>query len=289
MSTKAVSWAIHHFKVDNPQVKLILILLAENANEDGVCWPSQVSTAEKAGCSVITVKRVQKLLEAEGVIEVMRKQVGEQKTRNRYRLRIEQGFDIVTKKAKTDSKGIREIPSKKAPSTDQQGGGTAGIEGVEGIREIPSESVEGVAEIPSKVTERDLQKPEGITGDTFEGITAVIPEPSYNHHLNPSNTTGRSRGLILNRADKYPMTLDWQPSAHVVQKLAVLGTPPDFTLAQLDGYRTYWLGNGSQHQGAWDAKFLKHVKYNWETRPRDKSQGDAVARMTDRSWAEGIG
>ena len=39
MSIRAINWAFEQ-KVGSASAKLVLIKLADNANDDGVCWPS---------------------------------------------------------------------------------------------------------------------------------------------------------------------------------------------------------------------------------------------------------
>lgn len=280
MSTKAVSWAIHSFRVDNPQVKLILILLAENADENGVCWPSQKATADKAGCSLSTVKRVQRLLERHGVITVIRKRAGEQKTKNVYRLRLETSFTLGTKKGEEfcEAEGVTETPSKSGDLTAREIQGIRDSEISEGVTETPS-NPEGVTETPS----------DGRRGhrDPFEGVTAMTPEPSYKPSVFNNNN-----GEVLNRsrADRFPLTLDWQPSDHVFGQLTVRGIPEKFIADQLDPFRTYWVNEGTQrHQGGWDTSFMAQVRRQWEyDKGKPGRQGDIVDRLTDRSWTEDV-
>ena len=127
MSTKAVSWAIHNFKTNEPNTKLVLILLAENADSIGLCWPSQKLTADKAGCSVSTVKRVIKKLESIGAIKVERRRVGRHKTVNRYILNIEKDFNLIR------GEGVTVTPSNNEALTDQHPEGQQGPGKCEGV------------------------------------------------------------------------------------------------------------------------------------------------------------
>lgn len=51
---------------------LVLLAIADHANDDGVCWPSIATLATKARISERQAKRVIAALEADGDIEVMR-------------------------------------------------------------------------------------------------------------------------------------------------------------------------------------------------------------------------
>jgi hypothetical protein len=54
----------------NPTRKLILLLLADRANEQGICWPSLQTIARDCELSVATVKRQIKELEKLGLLQI---------------------------------------------------------------------------------------------------------------------------------------------------------------------------------------------------------------------------
>jgi Helix-turn-helix domain len=62
MSWQATAWAAEQ-KTGSPHSKLLLLLLANRADEDGICWPSQLSLAEQSEQSADTVQRHLKSLE----------------------------------------------------------------------------------------------------------------------------------------------------------------------------------------------------------------------------------
>lgn len=66
---------------------LVFLSLADHANDQGVCWPSQETLARKARCSERTVKRIIARLKAEGFLEVVQRWLpNHQPTSNNYRL-----------------------------------------------------------------------------------------------------------------------------------------------------------------------------------------------------------
>lgn len=67
MSVKALNWAFDQ-KTELPVDKLVLLSLADLANEDGQSWPSRRLLADRAMCSVDTVDRSIARLEASGII-----------------------------------------------------------------------------------------------------------------------------------------------------------------------------------------------------------------------------
>jgi len=71
MSWQATAWAVNQ-KTGNPSRKLLLLVLANYADADGVCWPSQGLLAEQTGMSLDTVQRQTKQLIACGYLSVSR-------------------------------------------------------------------------------------------------------------------------------------------------------------------------------------------------------------------------
>jgi len=67
MSVEAVHWALKQ-KTDEAVDKLILISLADYAGHDHTCFPSRKKLAEVGMCSLDTVDRANKRLEARGLI-----------------------------------------------------------------------------------------------------------------------------------------------------------------------------------------------------------------------------
>jgi DNA-binding transcriptional ArsR family regulator len=86
MSVKMMTWAFEARGL-TPVERLILLALADWANDDGECWPGQVSIAEKVEVSESTVRRAIRRLEAAEVIEVgERRRPDGYRTSNLYRL-----------------------------------------------------------------------------------------------------------------------------------------------------------------------------------------------------------
>jgi SOS-response transcriptional repressor LexA len=71
MSWQAAAWTVEQ-ETGSPHAKLILLLLANRANENGVCWPSQMNLAEQSEQSADTVQRHLKNLEKGGFIRRVR-------------------------------------------------------------------------------------------------------------------------------------------------------------------------------------------------------------------------
>ena len=71
MSIKAIAWA---FEQDvPPTTKLVLLKLADNANDEGLCWPAQSTLSRHTGLARETVNRHVKKLEQLGILKIRRR------------------------------------------------------------------------------------------------------------------------------------------------------------------------------------------------------------------------
>lgn len=88
MTIKAMNWA---WEVDlPPALKLVLLKLADRANDDGECWPGQASIAKACGIGERTLVRHLATLEAMGLLQKQLR-YGEdgRRSTNIYRLDID--------------------------------------------------------------------------------------------------------------------------------------------------------------------------------------------------------
>jgi Helix-turn-helix domain len=86
LSVKQMSRVWEKAATDDPSTLLVLLALADWANDDGVCWPAIDSIAEKCRVSPRTAQRIVKELEECDLLEVTRKR-GRTHT-NTYRLKV---------------------------------------------------------------------------------------------------------------------------------------------------------------------------------------------------------
>ena len=66
MSIKAMTWAWSLEKLPLKE-SMVLLALADQANDEGLCWPSQETLAKKSRGSVRSVKRAIKFLRDVGL------------------------------------------------------------------------------------------------------------------------------------------------------------------------------------------------------------------------------
>ena len=67
MSVQAITWALG-VPVKSSTHRAVLVVIANYADADGFCWPSQKRVAAEAVCSERTVRNVLTDLEAQGVL-----------------------------------------------------------------------------------------------------------------------------------------------------------------------------------------------------------------------------
>lgn len=85
MSFQAMAWAIK--QPVKPSEKLLLIVMANYADDIGQCWPSVETLSRDTGMSRATVKRTLTKLEKIGFIARYKRSKGNLQTSNLYALK----------------------------------------------------------------------------------------------------------------------------------------------------------------------------------------------------------
>jgi hypothetical protein len=70
VSIKIMSWVLDHSPYEG-KARLIHVVLADHANDEGICWPRQDQIANRAGCSVEHVRVTIKQMVADGYVEIV--------------------------------------------------------------------------------------------------------------------------------------------------------------------------------------------------------------------------
>lgn len=252
MSIQAMSWVFTLSKLD-PYKKIVLMSLADNANDEGYCWPSMDTIAYKSSMSKTTVRRHIKSLEE---------------------------LNLLTKHQRTRSNGstgtnyfhLHVGATVKEPLTEEP-------QENEGDQ-IDTPITEGGSPTDTPTTIGVPQLWEG------EGVTAVVPpEPS----LESSSTTTTACEAKNSEPDifkkKYdtrvktqgnPMTEDWQPEWQLVNpSMRRAGIDPNFAPLRLDEFKLYWIERGDLHP-SWTAKFIQHLINQWPHHQRLQQLNQAL-------------
>lgn len=122
MSIQAVSWVLEHSKTKALE-RLVMISLANHANEDGECWPSNERIAAEANTTPVQARRVLGALETGGHIARAinaapdARMRGDRRT-NLYRI-LDGGAQQVPPwldgRAQSDATGARSTPKRPTP------------------------------------------------------------------------------------------------------------------------------------------------------------------------------
>ena len=93
LSIAAMNWAWR--QALTPTLKLVLMALADAADEHGVCWPSVSTLAKKCSVSTRTVRRSLRVLMDSGMLIAEARRRGDgSSTSNRYRLLVARGDNM---------------------------------------------------------------------------------------------------------------------------------------------------------------------------------------------------
>ena len=88
-----MNWAWHQDL--KPVPKLVLMALADAADDQGICWPSVATIANKVGVSTRTVRRVMQALTSCELLTAEPRYRGDGScSSNRYRLSLEGGDNL---------------------------------------------------------------------------------------------------------------------------------------------------------------------------------------------------
>ncbi|MEM5501834.1 helix-turn-helix domain-containing protein [Ahrensia kielensis] len=117
MSIQAVAWAISQ-KVGSPTGKVLLICLANYADEEGLCWPSQKTIAAETELSDRSTILWLKKLEECGYIQRERRHRRDgSRTTDHIRLQLQQRPQTANKDLPADSAGRSELGAFDAKPT----------------------------------------------------------------------------------------------------------------------------------------------------------------------------
>ena len=109
MSITAREWALRQALA--PVHKFVLVVLADAADDQGICWPRVSTVAEKVGVSTRTVQRaVQHLAKHKLIAVEPRKRSDGSSSSNLYRLRLREGVNLSPPPDKMSSSPDRMAP-----------------------------------------------------------------------------------------------------------------------------------------------------------------------------------
>lgn len=92
MSIKLMSWVLDHSPYEG-KARLIHAVLADHANDEGYCWPSQATIARRAGCTVEHVRVTVKQMISDGYIRII-EQSSRQGSPHKYEMLVPNSLGV---------------------------------------------------------------------------------------------------------------------------------------------------------------------------------------------------
>lgn len=114
MSLRAIVWAFQQIAVKrspSTSASLVLLKIADRANDDGVCWPGRKRLGLDIALSEETVRQCVRKLERAGLVIVERRQDSAGRDiPNKYHLPIGEGLDLTTPLVKAGVGSLQNCP-----------------------------------------------------------------------------------------------------------------------------------------------------------------------------------
>ena len=194
-------------KVGNSSMKLVLLKLADNANDQGECWPSRQYLAEHCEMSVRSVERYITSLERMGLLEREKRVVENIQRSNLYRLKLLAGGDTLPPGGDT--------PAARGGDTSAPGGATPVAHRIP-IRTVNKEGKGERADEPRSAKQKAHPMPEDfhLTDQRRQKLLDKVPgldaedqwEQFCNYHLARDSRFvdwDRAWGTWVGNAKKY--------------------------------------------------------------------------------------
>lgn len=200
MSVKALTWAFE--QPVSATEKVVLLALADHADNSGLCWPSIALLMQRAHVGERTVQRAVQSLEQGGfLVRERRHRENGSDTSNLYRLRLDrvsQGVSGSVKKSQETSGGVNLAPHR---GVTQTGGGGVMQTGGEGVTQT----------VPRTVIKNRKKEPPTILAEAeFEAFWAAYPkrpnnpkQPAIRRYVNARQVLKVSHETLVNAAKAY--------------------------------------------------------------------------------------
>lgn len=113
MSGEVVGWAMKQV-TGSPTSKLVLVKLADNANEEGLCWPSMKKLVAHTELSERAVRKHLLILEKMGLIAIERRNVDGVQLKNRFHLNLQYAGVLHAVQGVHDVQTVHEVHGQAA-------------------------------------------------------------------------------------------------------------------------------------------------------------------------------
>ena len=235
-------------KTGSPLRKLILIKLADHANDDGMCWPSYQHIADQCEVSRTTVKNHIRELEKDGYLIREFRKDGKMNHSNMFHLTISKG-------------GANKVVGQEMPeggAGDALGGGAAGAPRISNYNNQSLETVSKCANAAQHAPKK--QKSKMTASDLI--LEFGVSEQIANEYLvvrGKAPLTPTALKLIINEAEKIGWSLQQALTACCENSWR--------------GFRADWIKNQKQ-------------RFSSQNKEGFKTAQASIDRLNDTSWAK---
>ena len=262
MSIKAMNWA---FGLElKPVKKVILLALADSADDDGRCWPGKKYLAKKCSVAEKTITRQIEDLQAMGLVKVIHRKQGEWNKTNLYQLNLQ--AEVVNNDG-VDTPENEEIKPSEGGDNLSLGGDKMTLQTTKKGRDKMSPPRDttmtppGDTGVPLTIknhktlthTETHASELESFD-QRFSGDVDALPEsrPELNQPV----------------SRKFAMYSNWQPDHTFTDQAKTLGLDLTTLTSEqgesvqiaLEDFRTWWMESRSgtqETQRLWQQKFIQ--------------------------------
>lgn len=292
-------------KVGNPLRKLILLKLADNANDKGECWPSYKHIADQCETSRRSViAHIDTLVEM-GLVKIRHRKAAQGNKSNLYLLDLSGGEkSALPQRDKKGGENTSPPPSEDTspPSAIDSPASAAGSPPSETPAPSPSAAAAPrTSHSLESVMEPVMEPVIGVDGSEVD-LTASEQGVDENHPALRIDTTQTANQLLAGHQprERFTMHFDWQPSQRFSEICQVMGVNlslfnEDQQEQTLGEFRVYWSSRDNQlNQTGWEHKLANRVKALQVTRAANDSQQTqqgkraavtaSIMNINDQDW-----
>lgn len=281
MSRKATDWA-WSLSVKPASLKLLLLSMADRADEYHRCYPSIARLVRDTGLNTKTVQKGINDLIAMGVICDTGERVGPTR-----RVRV---LQLLITQNNPENGVIRN--TRNAPKSGE-------------FNDTKKGNIPKTGNIPKNGTLNDPKN--GTLNDPNIGVQNRSSEPVSEPVIN--NTKKKSvfdRPEIQPYQSRSAVIEGWHPEEDAISRIQQLNIPRNFILQLIPGFKNYWIEasrEGKKPKVGLNTQFLNHCKYEWvrnQSNQNQRGNGHAGSQLSSREaelkkanestdWADGIG
>ena len=267
-------------KVGNATRKLVLIKLADNANDKGICWPSLGTIAHLCETSRKTVQRHLKQLEADNFIKVKHRRKGNEPTSSLYFLLAANWppMPLRNKDDENEAMGIVELDKMTPPPQGQNDPTPPGDK-----MTLPQGH-----DVPTLGSQCPYRRDTVTPKPVIEPVIEPIIEPEREAH---ADLLGDEAALTdwqskEKKGQAFSMPSDWKPKPETLEYGKQLGISDEHLPHIVEHFMDHFGGKTTKRVG-WDSSLKTWLRKEAPTmKPRGPSN-EASKRNSNQGWEPG--